>query len=360
MGNYQSFDKKPSPTLVGVPIYQDSSLIESEVQKRERGECMEEHVGNEQAVMKTNSRFDRLFQNGLIKNVRKYWMLYLMILPGIIYYIVFKYIPLMGSVIAFQDYQIFNGILGSPWVGLENFKHLLHYQDFHEVLRNTALIALYQLIFQFPAPIILALLFNEVRLLIVKKTVQSLFYLPHFLSWVVVGGIVFELLASQGLVNAIRDLFGLEPILFMQEEGYFRSIVIISGIWKEVGWGTIIYLAAITGINPSLYEAAVIDGANRFKQTIYITLPLLLPTISVLFLLNIGNFLELGFDQIFNLLTPMTYSVGDIIETYVYRAGVLQGQYSLTTAIGLFQSVIGFALLWIFNRLARKSEQGLW
>ncbi|PWU67955.1 protein lplB [Gracilibacillus dipsosauri] len=321
---------------------------------------MEEHVGNEQAVMKTNSRFDRLFQNGLIKNVRKYWMLYLMILPGIIYYIVFKYIPLMGSVIAFQDYQIFNGILGSPWVGLENFKHLLHYQDFHEVLRNTALIALYQLIFQFPAPIILALLFNEVRLLIVKKTVQSLFYLPHFLSWVVVGGIVFELLASQGLVNAIRDLFGLEPILFMQEEGYFRSIVIISGIWKEVGWGTIIYLAAITGINPSLYEAAVIDGANRFKQTIYITLPLLLPTISVLFLLNIGNFLELGFDQIFNLLTPMTYSVGDIIETYVYRAGVLQGQYSLTTAIGLFQSVIGFALLWIFNRLARKSEQGLW
>ncbi len=360
MGNYQSFDKKPSPTLVGVPIYQDSSLIESEVQKRERGECMEEHVGNEQAVMKTNSRFDRLLQNGLIKNVRKHWMLYLMILPGIIYYIVFKYIPLMGSVIAFQDYQIFNGILGSPWVGLENFKHLLHYQDFHEVLRNTALIALYQLIFQFPAPIILALLFNEVRLLIVKKTVQSLFYLPHFLSWVVVGGIVFELLASQGLVNAIRDLFGLEPILFMQEEGYFRSIVIISGIWKEVGWGTIIYLAAITGINPSLYEAAVIDGANRFKQTIYITLPLLLPTISVLFLLNIGNFLELGFDQIFNLLTPMTYSVGDIIETYVYRAGVLQGQYSLTTAIGLFQSVIGFALLWIFNRLARKSEQGLW
>ncbi|WP_425431923.1 ABC transporter permease [Gracilibacillus ureilyticus] len=283
-----------------------------------------------------------------------------MILPGIIYYIIFKYIPLMGSVIAFQDYQIFKGILASPWVGFENFRFLYNYEDFHEVLRNTALIAFYQLIFQFPAPIILALLFNEIRILIVKKTVQSLFYLPHFLSWVVVGGIVFELLANQGIVNAIREMFGYAPILFMQEESYFRSIVVISGIWKEVGWGTIIYLAAITAINPSLYEAAVIDGANRFKQTLYITLPLMLPTITVLFLLNIGNFLELGFDQIYNLLTPMTYSVGDIIETYVYRAGVLQGQYSLTTAIGLFQSVIGFVLLWIFNRLARKSEQGLW
>ncbi|SER35411.1 putative aldouronate transport system permease protein [Gracilibacillus ureilyticus] len=310
------------------------------------------------AGKKSNNQ--QLINSRLVKNIRKHWVLYLMILPGIIYYIIFKYIPLMGSVIAFQDYQIFKGILASPWVGFENFRFLYNYEDFHEVLRNTALIAFYQLIFQFPAPIILALLFNEIRILIVKKTVQSLFYLPHFLSWVVVGGIVFELLANQGIVNAIREMFGYAPILFMQEESYFRSIVVISGIWKEVGWGTIIYLAAITAINPSLYEAAVIDGANRFKQTLYITLPLMLPTITVLFLLNIGNFLELGFDQIYNLLTPMTYSVGDIIETYVYRAGVLQGQYSLTTAIGLFQSVIGFVLLWIFNRLARKSEQGLW
>ncbi|MDL4842616.1 ABC transporter permease [Aquibacillus rhizosphaerae] len=287
-------------------------------------------------------------------------MLYLMILPGLIYYIIFKYIPLLGSVIAFQDYQILNGIMNSPWVGLENFYHLLNYQDFHEVLRNTALIALYQLIFQFPAPIIFALLFNEIRLMIAKKTIQSLFYLPHFLSWVIVGGIVFELLSTEGVINAFREILGYEPILFMQEKEYFRTIVVFSGIWKEVGWGTIIYLAAITAINPSLYEAAVIDGANRWKQTIHITLPLLFPTILILFLLNIGNFLELGFDQIFNLLTPMTYSVGDIIETYVYRAGILQGQYSLTTAIGLFQSVIGFALLWIFNRLARKTGQGLW
>ncbi|WP_163537437.1 ABC transporter permease subunit [Gracilibacillus sp. YIM 98692] len=317
--------------------------------------------GKTQQVFTQRSKaLDRLNQNRLIRNIRKHWMLYLMIVPGIVYYIIFKYIPLLGSVIAFQDFQIFKGFLDSPWVGLDNFKFLFNYQDFHEVLRNTALIALYQLLFQFPAPIILALLFNEIRLLVFKRTLQSLFYLPHFLSWVVVGGIVFELLAQEGIINALREMVGLAPILFMQEEAYFRTIVVISGIWKEVGWGTIIYLAAITAINPSLYEAAVIDGANRLKQTMYITLPLMLPTITVLFLLNIGNFLELGFDQIYNLLTPMTYSVGDIIETYVYRAGVLQGQYSLTTAIGLFQSVIGFALLWIFNRLARKSEQGLW
>ncbi|MFS0725772.1 ABC transporter permease subunit [Paenibacillus sp. 1P07SE] len=287
-------------------------------------------------------------------------MLYLMILPGVLFYIIFKYIPLAGSVIAFQNFQIFNGIFGSPWVGLDNFKFIFSYDDFYNVLRNTALIALYQLVFGFPAPIILALLFNEVRLMIAKRTLQSLFYLPHFLSWVVVGGVVFELLSSQGFINAIREWFGYSPILYMQESRFFRTIVVISAIWKEVGWGTIIYLAAISSIDPSQYEAAVVDGANKWKQVIYITLPALFPTILILFLLNIGNFLELGFDQMFNLLTPMTYSVGDIIETYVYRAGVLQGQYSVTTAIGVFQSVIGFTLLWIFNRMARKTEQGLW
>lgn len=305
-------------------------------------------------------RHSKFAQNRYLLNLRKHWILYLMIVPGLVYYITFKYVPLMGSAIAFQNYQIFKGMLGSPWVGFDNFKFIFTYQDFYHVLRNTATIAAYQLIFGFPAPIILALLFNEVRLMLFKRVVQSMFYLPHFLSWVVVGGIVFELLSNQGAANMVRGWFGLEPILFMQQQDYFRSIVVLSGIWKEVGWGTIIYLAAITGINPSLYEAAVMDGANRWKQTIHITMPVLFPTILVLFLLNIGNFLELGFDQIYNLLTPMTYSVGDIIETYVYRAGVLQGQYSVTTAIGLFQSVIGFALLWIFNRMARKTEQGLW
>ncbi|WJH37437.1 ABC transporter permease subunit [Paenibacillus aurantius] len=299
-------------------------------------------------------------QNRYLANMRKHWMLYVMIVPGLLYFLIFKYVPLAGSVIAFQNYQIFKGITGSSWVGLDNFRYLMTYQDFYLVLRNTATIALYHLVFGFPAPIILALLFNEVRRMFFKRVVQSLFYLPHFLSWVVVGGIVFELLSNQGIANMVRGWFGLEPVLFMQQQQYFRTIVVLSAIWKDVGWGTIIYLAAIAGINPNLYEAAVMDGASRWKQTIHITLPTMFPTILVLFLLNIGNFLELGFDQIYNLLTPMTYSVGDIIETYVYRAGVLQGQYSVTTAIGLFQSVIGFMLLWIFNRMARKTEQGLW
>jgi putative aldouronate transport system permease protein len=307
------------------------------------------------AAVKTKSG-----QNRFLTNVRKHWMLYLMALPGVMYFIIFKYVPLGGSMIAFQDYQIMKGITGSKWIGFDNFTFLFTYQDFYNVLRNTAVIALYKLVFGFPAPIILAVLFNEVRHMLAKRVMQSLFYLPHFLSWVVVGGIVFELLSNKGVVNIFRDWMGMEPILFMQQERFFRPIVVLSGIWKEVGWGTIIYLAAITGINPNLYEAAVMDGANRWKQTIHITLPTMFPTILTLFLLNIGNFLELGFDQVYNLLTPMTYSVGDIIETYVYRAGVLQGQYSVTTAIGLFQSVIGFALLWTFNRLARKTEQGLW
>lgn len=298
--------------------------------------------------------------NRYMHNIRKHWMLYVMILPGILFYIVFKYIPLGGSVIAFQNYQIFKGIMDSPWVGLDNFKFIFTYQDFYNVLRNTALIAFYKLVIGFPAPILLALLFNEVRQMLAKRFLQSLFYLPHFLSWVVVGGIVFELLSSGGIVNAVRGWFGYGPILYMQQEAFFRPIIVISSIWKEVGWGTIIYLAGISSIDQSQYEAAVIDGAGKLKQAIYITIPALFPTILTLFLLNIGNFLELGFDQVYNLLTPMTYSVGDIIETYVYRSGVLQGQYSVTTAIGLFQSVIGFILLWIFNSLAKKSGEGLW
>ncbi|UQZ85062.1 putative multiple-sugar transport system permease YteP [Paenibacillus konkukensis] len=316
---------------------------------------LSENMNNPAAAMRVSKS-----KNRYLENIRKHGLLYLMILPGIVFFIVFKYVPLAGSIIAFQKYQIMRGILDSPWVGLDNFRFIFTYKDFYNVLRNTALIALYHLVFGFPAPIILALLFNELRSALMKRAYQSFFYLPHFLSWVVVGGIVFELLANKGIVNNVRGWFGFEPILYMQSERYFRSIVIISGIWKEVGWGTIIYLAALAGVNPHLYEAAVVDGANRWKQTLYITIPALFPTILVLFLLRIGNFLELGFDQMYNLLTPMTYSVGDIIETYVYRAGVLQAQYSVTTAIGLFQSVIGFALLWTFNRFARKMEQGLW
>jgi putative aldouronate transport system permease protein len=291
----------------------------------------------------------------LVQNIKSHWMLYALALPGIVWFVIFRYIPMGGALIAFQDYQVFNGFWKSPWVGLKHFDFMFGYPDFLNVMRNTLLIAVYQLFFGFPAPLILALLLNEVRLKMFKRTLQTFFYLPHFLSWVIIGGIIFELLSSHGMMNQIVTLFGGDPILFMQKEGYYRTIVTASAIWKEMGWNAIIYLAALTAVNPSLYEAASIDGAGKWKQLTHITLPALAPTIMILFLIKIGNFMELGFEQSYVLLTPMTYSVGDIFDTYVFRAGVMEGNYSLSTAIGLFKSVIGFVLLWSCNLLSRKT-----
>ncbi|MGG1514298.1 ABC transporter permease subunit [Paenibacillus oryzisoli] len=287
-------------------------------------------------------------------------MLYTMVLPGLLYFIVFKYVPLLGSVIAFQDFQILNGIWKSPWVGFKHFEFMFTYPDIVLVLKNTLLLGAYQLVFGFPAPILLAILLNEVRLMFLKKTIQTFFYLPHFLSWVIVGGLIFELLSLGGFVNTLRTWFGAEPVLYMQRESFFRTIFILSSIWKEIGWGAIIYLAAIAGINPSLYEAAKVDGAGKFRQIWSITLPALMPTIMILLLLKIGNFLELGFDHVYVLLTPSTIAVGDIIDTYVYRTGILEGQYSFTTAVGLFKSIVGFVLLYGCNYMAKKTtQQGL-
>ncbi len=289
------------------------------------------------------------------KNMRKHWILYAMAFPGLLWFLLFRYVPVLGSVIAFQDFQIFNGIWDSPWVGFKHFEYIFTYSNLVNVLRNTLLISLYQLIFGFPAPVILALMLNEVRKKWFKRSLQTLFYLPHFISWVIIGGIIFELLSLDGIVNVLLQQFGGEPILYMQKPEYFRSIVVLSSIWKEVGWSAIIYLAALTGINPSLYEAATVDGAGKWRQLTSITLPSLLPTIMILLLLRIGNFLELGFEQIYVFLTPLTFSVGDILDTYVFRAGVLEGNYSVTTAVGLFKSLVGFAMLWVGNYISRKS-----
>ncbi|MBD2872303.1 sugar ABC transporter permease [Paenibacillus sp. IB182493] len=278
-----------------------------------------------------------------------------MAFPGLLWFLLFRYVPVLGSVIAFQDFQIFNGIGDSPWVGFKHFEYIFTYSNLIDVLRNTLLISLYQLVFGFPAPVILALMLNEVRKKWFKRSLQTLFYLPHFISWVIIGGIFFELLSLDGIVNGLVRQFGGEPILFMQQPEYFRSIVVLSSIWKEVGWSAIIYLAALTGINPSLYEAATVDGAGKWRQLTSITLPSLLPTIMILLLLRIGNFLELGFEQIYVFLTPLTFSVGDILDTYVFRAGVLEGNYSVTTAVGLFKSVVGFTMLWVGNYISRKS-----
>lgn len=294
-------------------------------------------------------------------HMKLYWPLYLMVIPGLTFLIIFKFIPLGGAVIAFKDYSVFQGMIDSPWAGLKHFETLIHHPDFIRVFSNTLILGFFKLVLIFPVPVVLALMINEVRKSKLKKGIQTALYIPHFLSWVIIGGILFDVFSLSGLFNIILGWFGNEPVLAMQESGYFRPIYVLSSIWKDAGWGTVIYMAAISGIDPQLYESAMIDGASRFKQIRHITLPILVPTILTLFLLEIGNFLDLGFDQVYNLLTPMTYNVGDILDTYVFRTGIQQGQYSYATAVGLFQSVIGFIMVFTFNKLSKKvSDGGLW
>ena len=243
-------------------------------------------------------------RESLLTNIRRNKLLYLMLIPAILFFLVYRYVPIGGLVIAFQDYKVHRGILNSEWVGLRHFIYLFNSADFITITKNTLIISFLDLIFVFPAAIILALLLNEVRNMVFKRTVQSILYLPHFLSWIVVGGMVITLLSMDGPVNQVLKFFGREPIIFLQENLFFRPIVIGSSIWKEVGWSSIIYLAAISGVNPSLYEAAHMDGAGRFRMMWNITLPSILPTIMILFLLRIGHLLDLSFEQIFVLQNP--------------------------------------------------------
>ena len=292
-------------------------------------------------------------QSGLARHFREFWPYYVMILPGLTFLILIKYIP---------NFSLRKGIWNSPWVGLENFQKLLSYDDFHRVFRNTLILGALKTILIFPVPIILALMMNEVRNVHMKKSIQTVVTIPHFISWVIVGGLTFDLLGAGGLFNQVRALLGLDMLLPMQKSAWFRPVYVFTSIWKESGWGTVVYLAAISGIDPGLYESASIDGASRFRQMLHITLPMILPTAVTLFLINIGSFLDLGFDQVFNLYTPMTYDVADIFDTYVYRSGIQQGKYSFSTAVGLFQSVIGLILVIIFNRFSKKVSEdgGLW
>lgn len=287
--------------------------------------------------------------------------MYLMLLPGILYFVIFKYIPLLGSVIAFQDYNIYKGFLKSDWVGFQWFEQLVTYPQFKRLIANTIILSFYQIIFAFPAPIILACLLNELRHFAFKRLVQTLLYLPHFLSWTIVYGLVYMMFSSQtGFVNMVLVWIGYEPISFLQMPEYFRTLLISSGIWKEMGWSTIIFLAALAGISPSYYEAARIDGAGRWKQFVHVTFPGLLPAIVILLLLKIGHVLDVGFEQVYLFLNPTTLKVGEVLDTYAYRQGILGGQYSVTTAIGLFKSVIGFTLLITANRISKKvSGEGL-
>lgn len=281
-------------------------------------------------------------------------MLLLIALPGILHFIIFRYIPLGGNIIAFQDYNMFKGIANSPFVGFKHFVTLFTYEEFFRILKNTILLSLYSILFSFPAPLILALLLNEVRGMWFKRPVQTLLYLPHFLSWAIVGGIFINLLSTEGFVNTVLGFFGHKPIDFVTIPEYFCSIIISLSIWKEVGWGMIIYLAALTAINPNLYEAALVDGAGRWRRMWHITLPSLLPAIMILFLLQIGKVLEANVEQVLVFQNPLNRSVGEIIDTYVYRVGLLSAQFSFSTAIGIFQALVGFILILLLNQLSKR------
>lgn len=287
--------------------------------------------------------------------------IYLMLVPVLVYYAIFHYGPMYGLLIAFKDYGMADGVWGSPWVGFAHFQNFFENPYFWRLLRNTLTISVYELLFAFPAPIILALLLNEIRLVMFKRVVQTISYLPHFISIVVVAGMLVDFFARDGLINSIVHFFGYEPIAFWQESGWFRSLYVSSGIWQGIGWGSIIYLAAMSSIDPTLYDAARIDGAGRWKQTVHITIPGIMPTIVILFILNVGSMLAVGSEKIILLYNPLTYETADVISTYVYRKGILGADFGYSAAVGLFNSVISFILLVLANTVSKRvSEHKLW
>ena len=290
-------------------------------------------------------------------NKNKY--LHLLALPGFIYLILFAYKPMIGVLMGFQDYNITAGIFGSDWVGLKHFKSFFSGADFWPIIRNTLKISLLQLIWGFPAPIILAIILNEIFSKPYKKIAQTISYLPHFLSWVTIAAMMTTLLSpSTGLVNKLLSYIGVEPIYFLAEKNMFVPILIISSIWKEVGWGSVIYLASLSGLDQEVGEAALIDGCTRLQKIWYINVPYLMPIVATMLILRLGGILDAGFDQIFNLYSPATYEVADVLDTYVYRLGIKGFQYSASTAIGLFKSAVGVILVVITNLLTKKMSDG--
>lgn len=292
------------------------------------------------------------------------WRLYLMVLVPIVYYIVFCYKPMYGLVIAFQKYNLFKGVAGSKWVGWDNFEFVFSMRDFPIALGNTLILNFLDLLFGFPVPIVLAIMFNEMRMVRVKKIFQTVLYLPHFLSWVIIGGMVLVIFApTTGIINATLLKLGWinKNIPFLTEGGWWRFTYVIVGIWQSMGWGTIMYLAAITNLNQDLFEAARIDGANKLQQIWHVTLPGIRSTIIVLLIMNIGRMMSIGFDRPFIIGNTLVQDTCDVISTFVYRAGITNGQFARATAIGLFQSVVGLVLISIANASARLfDEKGLW
>ncbi|MCL2833548.1 MAG: ABC transporter permease subunit [Treponema sp.] len=295
------------------------------------------------------------------RDFRKNHLVYLLAVLGIAYYIIFHYMPMYGAIIAFKTYRPSLGIMGSPWVGFENFISFFKSIYFSRLVRNTVAISVLELIFAFPAPIILALLLNEIRSRSFKRIVQTITYIPHFISIIVVCGMIMDFFSYNGLINNIITAFGGKPTIFLLDPKYFRPIYVGSGIWQSVGWGTIIYLAALSNIDLELYDAAMVDGAGRLRQAWHVTLPGIIPTIMILLILRIGSLMSVGYEKILLLYNANTYETADVISTYVYRRGLLNGDYSFASAVGLFNSVINFALLISSNKLSNKlTESSLW
>ena len=287
------------------------------------------------------------------KRFKREWQMHLMLLPGILLIFIFSYIPLYGLVIAFEDYNPGRGF-SSPWVGLKNFQFLFSQPNFVRTIWNSLYIAVFKMLGGISVSVLFALLLNEIGNKILKRIFQTLIYIPNFLSWVILAGILTDLLAADGLVNQTLQAFGLNPVNFLGSLSVFPWTMIISDIWKGFGFGTVVYLAALTSIDPELYEAARIDGGGKLAQTRFITLPMLAPTIVLMLVLSLGSVLNAGFDQIYNLYAPVVYDTGDIIDTYVYRLGITQAQYSVGTAVGLFKSVISMILVVASYKLADK------
>lgn len=281
---------------------------------------------------------------------------HLMLLPGVVIVLIFKYIPMAGLCIAFQDYSPIYGLFDQTWIGLENFEYVFSLSSFPRVIYNTLFIAGLKIIAGIIVPVVFALMLNEMRNIRYKRTLQTIVYLPHFISWVALAGIFLDVLSMDGIINKGLIALGLNPVYFLGDENVFPFTMVVTDVWKTFGWNTIVYLAALTGVAPQLYEAAYLDGAGRFKQTLHVSLPSIMPIVMLMTILSIGNVLRAGFDQIFNLYSPLVYSTGDIIDTFVYRMGILSAQFGPATAVGLFQSLVSFVLImtgyWMADRFA--------
>ncbi len=308
---------------------------------------------NKKNIVKRNDFYVRLKRS-------KYMLI--LILPAFISVFLFRYVPMWGVTIAFKKYSPFLGLSGSPWVGLKYFEMFFQSKDAFRIIRNTFLVSFYSLLFGFPAPIILALMLNEVRNNKFKKVVQTITYMPHFISTVVVVSMLYMFLSpTNGIINKVLAALGMEKINFMGSSSWFRPIYVISGIWQGIGWGSIIYLATISRIDVQLYDSAVIDGANKFRQILHITIPCMVPTIIALFILNMGRILSVGFEKVFLMQAPITYETSDVIKTFVYRQGLQNGNFSYATAIGLFENIVGLIFVVSTNFIARRlGEDSLW